>query len=184
VLPGIGRYTSAAIASIAFGEPVAVVDGNVERVLSRMAGRPLSGEAAWSSAEKFLDRARPGDCNQAIMELGATVCLPQQPKCLVCPIADVCGTRGPGNRPANQMRQRKREIHYALDDRGNSVYLVQRANDARLMPGMWELPEIAPGDEREPYLSLRHSITVTNYVVRVHRASEGTGKRVPKRSLD
>src|SRR5579862_7505105 len=72
-LPGIGRYTAAAIASIAFGEPVAVVDGNVERVLQRFLGRTLSGEDLWIEAETLLDQQRPGDFNQAMMELGATV---------------------------------------------------------------------------------------------------------------
>ena len=71
-LPGIGRYTAAAIASIAFGEPVAVVDGNVERVLQRVAGTRLAGEELWTEANRLLDVNRPGDFNQAVMELGAT----------------------------------------------------------------------------------------------------------------
>src|SRR5208337_3777211 len=69
-LPGIGRYTAAAIASIAFGEAVAVVDGNVERVLQRVIGAKLSREAVWQRAQDLLDRKRPGDFNQAMMELG------------------------------------------------------------------------------------------------------------------
>src|SRR5580658_2719451 len=68
VLPGVGRYTAAAIASIAFDEPVAVVDGNVERVLQRVSGQYLAGEEFWLAAEKLLDRNRPGDFNQAMME--------------------------------------------------------------------------------------------------------------------
>src|SRR5450755_2289271 len=76
-LPGIGRYTAAAIASIAFGEPVAVVDGNVERVLARMFGEPRSGALAWRRAQELLDGLHAGDWNQAMMELGATVCTPQ-----------------------------------------------------------------------------------------------------------
>jgi A/G-specific adenine glycosylase len=167
-LPGIGRYTSAAIASIAFGESVAVVDGNVERVLSRISGKALSGEPAWSAANNLLDPSRPGDFNQAMMELGATLCLPRQPKCLFCPVADVCSTKGE-NKKANHGRRRKREVHYALQCREGSVFLVQRKNDASLMPGMWELPEIRDPRNREPSLTLRHSITVTDFVVRVHR---------------
>ena len=81
-LPGIGRYTAAAIASIAFGEAVAVVDGNVERVLERLLGRDGGREAAWQHAEALLDRERPGDFNQAMMELGATICTPRSPQCL------------------------------------------------------------------------------------------------------
>src|SRR5580704_14876171 len=78
-LPGIGRYTAAAIASIAFDQPVAVVDGNVERVLQRVQGRNLAGEDLWRVAEELVSPERPGDFNQAMMELGATVCLPRQP---------------------------------------------------------------------------------------------------------
>ena len=88
-LSGIGEYTSSAIASIAFGEPVAVVDGNVERVLLRVfPGHELTPSAKWfrEKASSLLDRRRPGDFNQAMMELGATVCLPQRPLCLHCPV--------------------------------------------------------------------------------------------------
>src|SRR5690348_15098757 len=94
LLPGIGRYTAAAVASIAFDEPVAVVDGNVERVLRRMTGTHLAGEDLWRAAGELLHRQRPGDFNQAMMELGATVCLPREPRCLLCPISDLCATRG------------------------------------------------------------------------------------------
>ena len=94
-LSGIGRYTAAAIASIAFGERVAVVDGNVERVLSRVEGNAqISIAACWHRAEQWLSPSRPGDFNQAIMELGATVCLPGQPLCGQCPIRKWCATQG------------------------------------------------------------------------------------------
>jgi A/G-specific adenine glycosylase len=205
-LPGVGRYTAAAIASIAFGEHVAVVDGNVERVLERVFGRRMRGSEVWLAAEELLDRDRPGDFNQAMMELGATVCTPRAPACLTCPVVELCATRGELAGAAKVPRQRKREIHYALDCRRRAVFLVQRARDARLMAGMWELPELAgfssdggetrlpcfarnekperidrPGRNAknggngrgaipsEPYLTLRHSITVTDYTVRVWR---------------
>ena len=145
-LPGVGRYTAAAIASIAFGEAVAVVDGNVERVLQRVSGRRLIGEEFWAAAERLLDRQRPGDFNQAMMELGATVCTPRAPACLTCPVVELCATRGETAGSAKAARQKKREIHYALDyrsngGRGGKVFLVQRPRDASLMAGMWELPE-------------------------------------------
>jgi len=76
-LPGIGRYTAAAIASIAFGQPVAVVDGNVERVLQRLAGKRLADEELWRTANHLLDAKRPGDFNQAIMELGPRFATPR-----------------------------------------------------------------------------------------------------------
>jgi A/G-specific adenine glycosylase len=170
-LPGIGRYTAAAIASIAFDEPVAVVDGNVTRVLERVLGTPLAGEELWRKAGDLLDRRRPGDFNQAVMELGATVCLPKQPKCLACPVVELCASRGELKKRPGKSRQEKCEIHYALARRNGSVFLVQRPSDASLMPRMWELPEIEAGADGESSLTLRHSITVTDYTVRVREGS-------------
>ncbi len=215
-LPGVGRYTAAAIASIAFGEPVAVVDGNVERVLQRVSGRRLEGEELWLAAEEFLDRERPGDFNQAMMELGATVCTPRAPACLMCPVVELCATRGEVAGSAKPARQKKREIHFALDHRSGAVLLVQRARDSRLMAGMWELPEVtgsladageqrvpparsasrrndkrggndrANGTIRELCFTVRHSITVTDYTVRVWRMSAPSrvgGKWIPAGKL-
>jgi A/G-specific adenine glycosylase len=170
-LPGIGRYTAAAVASIAFGQPVAVVDGNVERVLQRVHGRNLAGDGLWRAAGELLDRRRPGDFNQAMMELGATLCLPRQPQCLLCPVSDLCATRGELHKPDNAIRQKKREIRYAFAWREDSIFLVQRSRTATLMPGMWEFPEIAGvNGTTAAWLTLRHSITVTDYVVRVMRS--------------
>jgi len=215
-LPGVGRYTAAAIASIAFGEPVAVVDGNVERVLQRFLGTRIAGEDYWRAAEGLLDRERPGDFNQAMMELGATVCTPRGPACLTCPVVELCATRGEMSGAAKAARQKKREIHYALDFRDNAVFLVRRARDASLMAGMWELPEVAgsvaraskqqvpparfasrrndrtggngaaTGDRVGPCITLRHSITVTDYTVRVWRRpapSQVRGKWTPVEKL-
>ena len=166
-LPGIGRYTAAAIASIAFNEPLAVVDGNVERVLQRVTGRVLSKQEVWQEAELLLSRQSPGDFNQALMELGATVCLPRAPKCAGCPVNALCHNRGEMPAVAPEVR-RKREVHYALNLRENSIFLVRRPTGASLMPDMWELPEFAsPDGQHKPVLTLRHSITVTDYTVRV-----------------
>jgi A/G-specific adenine glycosylase len=218
-LPGIGRYTAAAIASIAFDESVAVVDGNVERVLQRFSGRSLSGEEFWVAAEGLLDRRRPGDFNQAMMELGATVCTPRGPACLTCPVVELCATRGEMEGGAKTVPQRKREVHYALAYRDRTVFLVQRPRDARLMAGMWELPEMngstsgakarssgageiaalkalrhpkagraqmRRGEDGGGCFTLKHSITVTDYTVRVWRvatASHGGGKWIPVERL-
>ncbi len=171
-LPGVGRYTAAAIASIAFGQAVAVVDGNVERVLQRFSGQQLAGEKYWLAAEALLDRQRPGDFNQAMMELGATVCTPRGPACLTCPVVELCATRGEMAGAAKKSRQEKREIHYALACRDGAVFLVQRAHNERLMAGMWELPEIPrPQGGGSLTLTVRHSITTTDYTVRVWRRS-------------
>jgi A/G-specific adenine glycosylase len=195
-LPGIGRYSAAAIASIAFAEPVAVVDGNVERVLQRVWGQRLAGEGLWRAAADLLDRKRPGEFNQAMMELGATVCTPRAPGCLMCPVVELCATRGELPVGAKPAPQKKREIHYALDFRdrgadgdsgGSEVFLVQRAGDASLMAGMWELPELTNGHGASQLsFTLRHSITVTDYTVRVWRtipSEHAVGNWIPATRL-
>jgi len=191
-LPGIGRYTAAAIASIAWDEVVAVVDGNVERVLQRIFGERLAGEELWRAAEAMLDPERPGDFNQAMMELGATVCTPRAPACLACPVVRMCATRGEMSGSAKSLRQKKREIHYALSWRDGEVFLVQRPRDARLMAGMWELPEIArPRNHAKPAFTVRHSITVTDFAVRVWKGTPPdraggewiAARRLPKLAL-
>jgi A/G-specific adenine glycosylase len=184
-LPGIGRYTAAAVASIAFDEPVAVVDGNVERVLRRVQGKNLAGEGLWRAAGELLERRRPGDFNQAMMELGATLCVPRQPQCLLCPVSSLCATRGEPERTEKPTRQARREIRYAFDCRDGSIFLVKRPQKAALMPGMWEFPEIADANgTAAPWLTLRHSITVTDYVVRVMQspAPEGADGRWVQKS--
>jgi len=186
-LPGIGRYTAAAIASIALGEAVAVVDGNVERVLQRLYGKRLHGEELWAAAETLLDRKRPGDFNQAVMELGATVCTPRAPACLTCPVMELCVVRGEMAGMPKGARQKRREVHYTLNHRSGKVFLVQRAANATLMAGMWELPEIStPSDRAKPAFTVRHSITVTDYTVHVWRdvaPNLRSGKWIPRDRL-
>ncbi|HZP21861.1 MAG TPA: A/G-specific adenine glycosylase, partial [Terriglobales bacterium] len=164
-LPGIGRYTAAAILSIAFDEPVAVVDGNVERVLQRLIGGEHN---RWEQAQTLLDRKRPGDFNQAIMELGATICTPRAPQCRLCPVISFCETRGAGRATVTAARKRK-ELRYALARRNDAVLLVRRPASASLMAGMWELPALGAEqtDGYPPLLRLRHSITDTDYRVAV-----------------
>jgi A/G-specific adenine glycosylase len=175
-LPGVGPYTAAAISSIAFNVPAAVVDGNVERVLGRACGDGLTGKDFWETAQALLCRTRPGDFNQAMMELGATVCQPRQPRCSICPVFHQCATRGTLEAPRRVVRQRRKEICYAFHSRNGSVFLVQRPKHASLMPGMWELPEIAANDAGGPAsLTLRHSITVTDCRVRVMRGPAWSG---------
>ncbi len=187
-LPGVGVYTSAAIASIAFGECIAVVDGNVERVLLRVLGQPeRSGAAAaemlMQTAQSLLSADNPGDHNQALMELGATVCLPKSPRCDACPVFDVCRTRGE-HRTVSRAPMRSEQVAYALTTRkakggiAVEVLLQRRASDASLMAGMLELPQIAVEGIQasegvnlvlhyEPILRVRHSITGTNFYVEV-----------------
>jgi A/G-specific adenine glycosylase len=165
-LPGIGRYTAAAIASIAFREPVAVVDGNVERVLRRLLH--VSHGHSWSAAQELLDPLQPGDSNQAMMELGAMICLPGKPLCCQCPIMKFCGTRGRGETRNRKPKQVKASVSFVLATKGESVLLVRRGAGERLMSGMWELPPLKhPAHGRSLLFRLRHSITVTDYVVSV-----------------
>lgn len=204
-LPGIGEYTCAAIASIAFGESIAVVDGNVERVLLRLTGRPEDNSAAARTfvrdqAAALVPRRRvaeqhnaAGDHNQAMMELGATICLPKAPLCLHCPVYAMCKTRGEHLTQPRAV-QRSRPAAYLLSLRKNGtateVLLEQRDTAASLMPGMYELPPL-PQDAlegREPLLRLRHSITNTNYYVQVYAArgpqDRGLRKAVPAAKAD
>ena len=125
----------------------------------------------------MLDQSRPGDSNQAVMELGATVCLPRAPLCLACPVQRWCHTRG-----EHSVAPRKplvaRAIQYVLVERaGAQVLLRQREAGASLMAGMWELPESC--SEGEALLRLRHSITTTNYAVTVVRLAEEQAAALP-----
>jgi len=184
-LPGVGTYTAAAVASIAYNEPVAVVDGNVERVLCRVAGWDANGEHGRymdEFAARLVDPDRPGDFNQAMMELGAMVCLPRSPQCLVCPLAEFCKTRGE-HKTAPRARSVNREVGYALclrprqngasaDPDGAEVLLEQRPQTVSVMPGLWELPsllEVPNGDTR---MTVRHAIMNVNYIVRVRDVQE------------
>src|SRR5208282_3829103 len=110
--------------------------------LQRVFGKRLSGEELWTAAGNLLDAKRPGDFNQAMMELGAVVCTPRAPACLTCPVAEFCATRGELPTTTKAPPQKKREIHYALDHRDGEVFLIRRSPDAPLMPGMWEMPEL------------------------------------------
>ncbi len=169
-LPGVGRYTAAAIASIAFGESDPVVDGNVERVITRVWARKFTNDGVWDVAGKLLDRTRPGDFNQAMMELGAKVCLPRDPLCDGCPVNKWCASKGDFGECATEPRKRAK-VRYCLATRDGSVFLVRRPRQASLMPGMWELPEIAeqPGlpSNGAAGFKLRHAITVTDFSVEV-----------------
>ena len=169
-LPGIGAYTAAAVASIAFGRASPVIDGNVERVIARLFGSPGKPDDVWRIAAHLLSRSRRGDFNQAMMELGATVCTPAQPACVTCPVFRLCRTRGPGKRQKSRAR-RSCHVHFRLARSGGFVFLVQRSEDESLMPEMWELPKMVgthhEGADGDPLLKLRHSITTTDYLVTV-----------------
>ncbi len=149
-LPGFGRYTAGAVASIAFGEATPLVDGNVARVLSRLfvvEGAP--GDKAreaklWALAEQLVPGERPGDLNQALMELGALVCRTDNPTCLLCPLRERCGALKAGRvaqLPPPRVRAPRKSLRYAsaVWTRGEAVLLARR-EEKGLFGGLWELP--------------------------------------------
>jgi A/G-specific adenine glycosylase len=210
-LPGIGSYTAAAVASIAFGAVAPVMDGNVERVLSRVLALgedPKSGGARkklLAAAADLLDPARPGDSNQALMELGATLCSPRRPKCLLCPLLSGCRAAREGDPESYPEPRVKREgerhrLLVAVVEDGSGVLLFRRPDDSTLLAGTWELPWItrerdgvpAPGDPETVLAGryggswtvgprvggARHGITYRDLEIDVHRAVLAWGGEV------
>lgn len=197
-LPGIGPYTAAAVASIAFGVAAPVLDGNVERVVSRVlaqAGDPKSSRPRrllLAAAAELLDPARPGDSNQALMELGATLCTPRRPKCLLCPIASGCRALAEGDPeryPAPRVKREsvKRRLVVAVAGQNGGVLLFRRPDDSGLLAGTWELPWVPEEEGADPATALaaryggswklgarlgdvRHGITYRDLEVAVYRA--------------
>jgi len=170
-LPGVGAYTAGALASIVHGLPEPVLDGNVRRVLSRLAaaGGPGGGndgaangaaafERSLESAARALVRGpRPGDLNQALMELGARICTPRNPRCVVCPVSRSCTARrlgdperfpAPRHRPAPVAA---RGCVFVVREPAGGIWLVQRPASGR-MEGMWELPGDSGVDEKQSAL--------------------------------
>jgi A/G-specific adenine glycosylase len=152
-LPGIGRYTAAAVLSIAYDAPLAVLDGNVARVLARLGAvrGDLRAPALWreleSTAQKLLARRAPGDWNQAMMELGATVCTPKSPRCGECPAAAWCRARKLGiaeHLPARRKKRATVDVTLAaavlLDPQGRTLLVRQTTNDGALFSRMWQFP--------------------------------------------
>lgn len=182
-LPGVGEYTAAAVASICFHQPVAVLDGNVVRVMARLSaetGNPSSAPVRLrlkELAQRMLDPRRPGDFNQALMELGATVCLPRQPKCLLCPLLQHCQARAAGieqELPARGPRPetRKLELDLAVVVHRGRLLLGRRSETDGQLAGFWELPRLealAGAARGESAGAFRHSITRHGYTVRVWR---------------
>ncbi|HEU0004363.1 MAG TPA: A/G-specific adenine glycosylase [Terriglobia bacterium] len=205
-LPGIGRYTAAAIVSIAFGEPYAVLDGNVSRVLARLlkiSGDPKSSAVQrrlWTAAQQLLPAGRPGDFNQAVMELGATVCSPRQPRCLVCPWRQQCLARQHGLQeliPEKAQRAKaRRSLQATVVIRHRGRFLIVRRSSHRLLRGFWEFPATELRQKGsaakmissvavenyglnlesvEPLITIKHSITTRRIELQVFRANLAVG---------
>lgn len=144
-LPGVGDYTAGAVMSIAFGRPEPAVDGNVRRVFARLLDEPgpPAGELR-ELAARLAAGERPGDLNQALMELGATVCTPRSPRCDECPVGEACAARRAGTQDERPMRKRRgplpvEEYGVAAVHCGDRFLFVKRPREERL-GGLWELP--------------------------------------------
>ena len=184
-LAGIGDYTAAAVGSIAFGLPHAVVDGNVLRVVARVEndsadiGAGRTRERFREVAQGWLDAGDPGGFNQALMELGATVCLPRNPLCLVCPLAEVCSARRSGTAAELPVKLRKQQAvriagELLVVERRGRVLLRQRDAASSRMAGFWDLPspQDLPGAKKGPRIgAIRHTITHHHYTLDVRRAT-------------
>jgi A/G-specific adenine glycosylase len=155
-LPGVGRYTAGAIASIAFGEDAAALDGNIRRVLARVfnlelpARSPEGERRLWALAEAHLPTRQAGDYNQALMDLGATICTPRRPDCPRCPINDLCEARRLGVQEQRPVEQKKAPTpHYvvtaAVIQCDEQVLIAQRPSEG-LLGGLWEFP----GGKQQP----------------------------------
>lgn len=181
-LPGVGDYTAAAVASIAFALPHAAVDGNVLRVAARIEndagdiGSTRTRERFRGVVEGWLDRRDPGGFNQALMELGATICLPKNPLCSACPLAPDCRARGAGSTAQLPVKLRRaepvriEETLLLIRSRGR-VLLRREDAGARRMAGFWRLPaptEIPHARMGRRLGEFRHTITHHRYLFAVH----------------
>jgi A/G-specific adenine glycosylase len=192
-LPGVGRYTTGAVLSIAYERPLAVVDGNVARVLSRIEALPLAlkrprdARVLWARAESLVPADAPGDWNQALMELGATVCTPRMPRCEMCPVHRWCRALAlkrveafpPVAARRDTERVRRAVILITREDR-----MLMARREGALLAGLWEPPgaELAGGGSaRAPLgralaaLGFRAKLEPTGEVVRhtiTHRRIE------------
>jgi A/G-specific adenine glycosylase len=190
-LPGIGPYTSAAIASIAFEQPAACVDGNVVRILARLSGDDTrhrdsasASKAYQALADRLVDPLAPGDHNQAMMELGATLCTKRSPQCLVCPVAEGCAARLGGD-PAALPRLVPKQIEKRVVARAwvlvrGRLLLETADKGGRRLAGLLELPRLerVGGVPSDASLLVRHRRAITRFAIEepIYRAEPPSGK--------
>jgi A/G-specific adenine glycosylase len=187
-LPGIGPYTAAAVGSIAFGLPLAVLDGNVMRVLTRVLAlpddisRPQTRAKLQVVADQFLDRRDPSTHNQALMELGATVCLPRKPLCLICPLRNECrGRYYAEDFPVkSRVAQVKRAETVAILKKGGSFYCEQ-APEGKPWHGLWRFPDFDPARMKRGEGIARIKYGITKFSVTMQAVSAKWKSRAPAR---
>jgi A/G-specific adenine glycosylase len=175
-LPGIGPYTAAAVASICFGLPHAVLDGNVMRVLARLTQEEGDIQSSGTrqrlqqSAQDLLDAGNPSNHNQAMMELGAVVCIPREPKCKFCPLSKDCRAHYSGLAAELPIKLRRAEIRRVRRSllvviRNGNILLWQREQDAAMLGGFYELPEPHQlPEEKTVKLLYEFSHAITNHI--------------------
>ena len=192
-LPGIGPYTAAAVASMSFGEQVACVDGNVRRVISRLRAEHLSDSDLQNEAADLLNHERPGDWNQAMMEVGSLVCTPRNPDCDVCPLESTCLATNSSDPEQWPLRRSTKQAHIdavALVISGDEGYLLE-ARKGRTLGGLWGLPyaegeaatsALLKGRNAEEIGRVRHDFTHKrlNITVYISEASEDDKLRQPE----
>jgi A/G-specific adenine glycosylase len=185
-LPGIGRYTAGAIASIALHMNVSALDGNIKRVYARIfdidepVDSPIGEKILWRLADENLPKGNAGDYNQALMDLGATICLPQRPRCLICPVMQLCKARQNGTQEARPVKTLKKDVPHYVHAAGvvikrGRVLLAQRPSKG-LLGGMWEFPNARVNGN--PAKELGKALkTVYNLGLRVKRGADSQNKK-------
>lgn len=202
-MPGVGDYTAGAILSIALNRPEAILDGNVERVLSRLRrvtrarGDSPYKERLWRLSRVFVERGagkgvRPSVLNQALMELGATVCTPKKPKCLLCPVASICRAREAGEQESFPPKKKPKEwlaiseeVHCVFSGDGRMLLRQREAGEWRA--GLWDFLSEAPADlslervgsVRTKLVVTRHKITRTAHVWMMPRLLKAAERALP-----
>ena len=165
-LPGVGEYTASAVLSIAFSKPFPVLDGNVKRVMSRIMGiKNLSNynlRKINKSLEQSICKSKPGDFNQGLMEIGALICRPINPKCDECPLNENCyalGTGHPDNFPVKNVRKSRPQydVVVAIIWRDSKFYIQKREID-KMLGGLWEFPGGIVKKGEDPKITLKHKV--------------------------
>lgn len=196
-LPGVGDYTAAAVMSIAYNIPLAAIDGNVKRVVSRLfcleeeAGKSETKKEISNRATSLLDRKRPGDFNQALMDLGAAICTPRNPSCPDCPLRSYCQAKKQGK--TESIPPKKTHKPLPVDEftavviiRGEKCLIRQRPRDG-LLGGLWELPTLRPDTLNRAQVTLgeevgacQHQFSHLRWQVSVFRATlKGEFRAIP-----
>ncbi len=184
-LPGIGRYTAGAILSIAFQKPYPVLDGNVARFFSRIFAKNGDAPKFWALAEELLSHENPGDWNQALMELGETVCVPENPNCLQCPVKDFCQAfkKEAQNRfPAPKRNRPFVDMAWTVlwIEKNARILIWKRSEKERLLKSHWGLPESQCLKVNRGKLIKTAQHTITHHKISVDVRAAVAPERLPK----